>query len=150
MQLEKIHEELGLIADQIKRIIQFSMEKNGLNDKINENTLIDSHIYEELKVENADLELIKVLIHDYYLYIESGMREGHWVDEQYLIPWMVDKGIDTDNNTLYRIQWSIWKWGISPRPFLDDAWEMVEEEWSEWADEIYQLLMEDITDFFEN
>ena len=78
------------------------------------------------------------------------MRKGHWVDADYLLPWMVDKGIDTDNNTLYRIQWSIWKWGISPRPFLDDAWEMVDDYWDNWADEIYQLLMEDITDFFNN
>ena len=150
MQLEKIHEELGLIADQIRRIIQFSMEKNGLNDKINENTLIDSHIYEELKVENADLELIKVFIHDYYQYIESGMREGHWVNEEYLIPWMVDKGIPTDNNTLYRIQWSIWKWGISPRPFMEDAWEMVDEYWGDFADGIWRNMTEDIDDYFSN
>ena len=150
MQLEKIHEELGLIADQIRRIIQFSMEKNGLNDKVNENTLIDSHIYEELKVENADLELIKVFIHDYYQYIESGMREGHWVNEEYLIPWMVDKGIPTDNNTLYRIQWSIWKWGISPRPFMEDAWEMLDDYWEDFADGISRNMTEDIDDYFSN
>lgn len=150
MQIDKIHDELGLIAEQIKRIIQFSMEKNGINDKINENTLVDSHIYDELEVSENDLELIKVLIHDYYQNIESGMEEGQWVDEDYLIPWMVDKGIPTDNDTLYRIQWSIWKWGISPRPFLDDAWEMVDEYWSSWADDIISIMMEDIEDFFNN
>ena len=150
MQIEKIHEELALIAEQIKRIIQYSMEKNGVNDKIMANTLVDSHIYEDLEVKEEDEGLIKVLIHDYYQYIESGMREGHWVDADYLIPWMIDKGIPTDNNTLYRIQWSIWKWGISPRPFLDDAWEMVDEYWDDWADQIIEIMMEDIEDFMRN
>ena len=55
MQIEKIHEELGLIAEQVKRVIQLSMEKKNL---------VDSHIYDDLDVSNADLELIKVLIHD--------------------------------------------------------------------------------------
>lgn len=150
MQLDKLHEELGLIAEQVKRCIQASMEKNGVNDKINENTLIDSHIYDELDVSDVDLELIKVLINDYYQYIESGMEAGHWVDEEYLIPWMQDKGISTDNNTLWHIQDSIYRFGISPRPFLDDAWAMVEDYWDEWADGIFDILMEDIDDWFEN
>lgn len=150
MQLDKLHEELGLIAEQVKRCIQASMEKNGVNDKINENTLIDSHIYDELDVSDVDLELIKVLINNYYQYIESGMEPGHWVDEEYLLPWMQDKGIPTDNNTLLHIQDSIYRFGISPRPFLDDAWAMVEDYWDEWADGIFDILMEDINDWFEN
>lgn len=150
MQLDKLHEELGLIAEQVKRCIQASMEKNGVNDKINENTLIDSHIYDELDVSDVDLELIKVLINDYYQYIESGMEEGHWVDEEYLLPWMQDKGISTDNNALWHIQDSIYRFGISPRPFLDDAWAMVEDYWDEWADGIFDILMEDINDWFAN
>mgnify|MGYP006992072523 CR=1 FL=1 len=150
MQLDKLHEELGLIAEQVKRCIQASMEKNGVNDKINENTLIDSHIYDELDVSDVDLELIKVLINDYYEFIEGGMKPGHWVDEEYLLPWMQDKGIPTDNNTLLHIQDSIYRFGISPRPFLDDAWAMVEDYWDEWADGIFDILMEDINDWFEN
>lgn len=150
MQIEKIHEELGLIAKQVKRAIQWSMEKNGENDKVRKNTLVDSHIYDELNVSENDLEFIKILIHDYYQYIESGMESGHWVDEQYLIPWMIDKGIDTDNSTLWNIQYSIWKYGISPRPFMDDAWEMVDEYWDEWADSIVEIMFEDIEDFFDN
>ena len=150
MQLDKLHEELGLIAEQVKRCIQASMEKNGVNDKINENTLIDSHIYDELDVSDVDLELIKVLIYDYYQYIESGMEPGHWVDEEYLLPWMQDKGIPTDNNTLWHIQDSIYRFGISPRPFLDDAWAMVEDYWDDFADRIIEIMLEDITDFFNN
>ena len=79
MQIEKIHEELALIAEQIKRIIQYSMEKNGVNDKIMANTLVDSHIYEDLEVKEEDEGLIKVLIHDYYQYIESLARSHRMV-----------------------------------------------------------------------
>ena len=150
MQYDRLHEALGLLAEQVKRCIQASMEKNGVNDKINENTLIDSHIYDELDVSDVDLELIKVLINDYYQYIESGMEEGHWVDEEYLLPWMQDKGIPTDNNTLWHIQDSIYRFGISPRPFLDDAWAMVEDYWDDFADRIIEIMLEDITDFFNN
>lgn len=146
MQIEKLHEELGLIAEQVKRVIQWSMEKNGINDKIRSNTLVDSHIYDDLDVSNVDLELIKVLIHDYYQYIESGMESGHWVDEEYLIPWMADKGIPTDNDTLWHIQDSIYRYGISPRPFFDEAWEIIDDYWDNWADEIFNILTEDIED----
>lgn len=150
MQIEKLYEELGLIAEQVKRCIQASMEKNGVNDKVNRNTLIDSHIYEDLDVHVEDKELIQILIHDYYQYIESGMEAGHWVDEEYLIPWMRDKGIPCDNGEVWYIQNSIYKYGISPRPFLDDAWAMVDEYWDEWADGIFNILMEDIEDWFAN
>ena len=150
MQIEKLHDAIELIAEQVKRCIQWSMEKNGVNDKVNRNTLVDSHIYEDLDVSNDNLELINVLIHDYYQYIESGMEAGHWVDEEYLIPWMEDKGIPTDNDTLWHIQKSIYEFGISPRPFLEDAWEQVEEYWDGWADGIFEILMEDIEDWFGN
>ena len=141
MQIDKIHEELGLIAEQVKRVIQLSMEKKNL---------VDSHIYEDLDVSNADLELIKVLIHDYYQYIESGMEIGNWVDAEYLLPWMADKGIPTDNDTLWHIQNSIYLHGIKPRPFFDEAWEMIDDYWSNWADDIFNILMEDIDDWFNN
>lgn len=150
MQIEKIHEELGLIAEQVKRCIQYSMELNGVNDKVGRNTLVDSHIYDDLDVSNVDLELIKILIHDYYQYIESGMEAGHWVDEKYLLPWMEDKGIPTDNDTLWHIQNSIYEYGISPRPFMEDAFNMIDNYWDEWADRIIEIMMEDIEDWFNN
>lgn len=146
----KVEEEIGKLAEQIKRIIHYSMEKNGVNDKINENTLVDSHVYEDLEVNEEDVELIKVLIHDYYVYIESGMKAGHWVDAEYLLPWMIDKNIPTDNDTLWHIQDSIYRFGISPRPFLDEAWDDIDEYWDGFAEGVFAIMMEDIDDFFEN
>jgi len=150
MQLDKIYESLELLAENVKRCIQASMEKNGINDKIGVNTLIDSHIYDELDVSLSDIELIDILINNYYQYIESGTEPGHWVDEKYLLPWMEDKGISTDNNTLWHIQDSIYRFGISPRPFLDDAWQMVEEYWDDFAPKVFEILTDDLTDWFSN
>ena len=149
MDYSKLHEALGLLAEQAKRVIQASMEKNGVNDKINVNTLIDSHIYDEIDINVVDLEMVQVMVNDYYEYIEGGMEPGHWVDAEYLIPWMVDKGIETDNNTLWHIQDSIYKWGISPRPFIDDAFAMLDDYFDEFADGVIKILLEDIDDYFE-
>lgn len=149
MQIDKLYEALGLLAEQCKRVVQASMEKNGVNDKINVNTLIDSHLYEEIDTE-SDLEMVRFMVNDYYQYVESGMKPGHWVNEEYLIPWMIDKGISTDNNTLYNIQYSIYKWGISPRPFMEDAFEMIDDYFDEFADKVIEILLEDVVDWFSN
>lgn len=149
MQIEKLHEALGLLAEQAKRVIQASMEKNGENDKTNTNTLIDSHIYDDIDINVVDLDMVQVMVNDYYVYIEGGMEKGHWVDEQYLIPWMVDKGISTENNAVWFIQNSIYEYGISPRPFIDDAFKMLDEYFDEFADGVIQILLEDVDDWFE-
>lgn len=148
MQIDKLHEALGLLAEQAKRCFQLMMEKNGVNDKINVNTLVDSHLYDEIDLDIKDLDMINILINDYVEYVEGGMEAGHWVDADYLIPWMQDKGIPIDNNTLYNIQYSIWKWGISPRPFTEDAWSMVDEYFDNFADEVIKIMIEDVDDWF--
>lgn len=150
MQIEKIKEAFELLGEQCKRVIQWSMEKNGLNDKVNSNTLIDSHLYDEIGIDVKDMEMVSIFVNDYYKYVESGMKPGHWVDEDYLLPWMVDKGIPTDNYTLHSIQYSIWKWGITERPFMDDAWEELDNYFDEFADKIIEIMLEDIVDWFNN
>lgn len=149
MQYDKLHEAFGLLAEQAKRVIQASMEENGENAKTRTNTLIDSHIYEDIGINVKDFEMVQVMVNEYYEYIESGMKPGHWVDADYLIPWMVDKGIPTDNYTLQNIQYSIWKYGINERPFIDNAFDMLDEYFDEFADGVIKIMMEDVDDFFE-
>lgn len=150
MNLDDLYDAFDEFAGQARRCIQASMEKNGGNDKLHGyNTLIDSHIYEEIEVDVVSQELINVMVHDYIEYIESGMQPGHWVNEEYLLPWMVDKNIPTDNNTLYNIQYSIWKWGITPRPIMDDAWKMLDEYFEDFADKVIEILMTDVEEFFD-
>lgn len=143
-------EALRQIAFDIKRAIQFLMEsEKGINNKINENTLVDSHIYDELEVNQTDIGLYTILINDYVEYIESGMQPGHWVKEEYLLPWMAEKGIPTDNETLHKIQGSIYWYGIEPRPFIEDAFERIDSFWDDWADEIFESLCSELDIFFD-
>ena len=147
--IEKLREAFGLLAEQAKRVIQASMEKNGENDKTRTNTLIDSHIYDEIDINVVDLEMVQVMVNGYFKYIEWGMNPGNWVDEIYLIPWMQDKGMSTDNGEVWYIQKSIYEYGISPRPFIDDAFEMLDEYFDEFADGVINIMLEDIDDWFE-
>lgn len=147
-------ELLEQIAFDIKRAIQFLMEsEKGINRKINENTLVDSHIYDELEVTQADIGLYTILINGYVQYIESGMQPGHWLSnrvcEDYILPWMAEKGIPTDNETLRKIQGSIYWYGIEPRPFIEDAFERMDSFWSDWADEIFESLCAELDVFFD-
>ena len=150
MQLDKVYEALGLLAEQAKRCIQASMEENGENDKIGVNTLIDSHLYEDIGMNVVDVDMVEIIVNGYYKYVERGMNPGNWVDEKYLIPWMEDKGISTENNAVWFIQNSIYEHGISPRPFMDDAWEMLDDYFDNFADEVFEILLEDIDDWFNN
>lgn len=148
-------ELLEQIAFDIKRAIQFLMEsEKGINRKINENTLVDSHIYDELEVTQADMGLYTILINGYVQYIESGMQPGHWLSnrvcEDYILPWMAEKGIPTDNETLRKIQGSIYWYGIEPRPFIEDAFERMDSFWSDWADEIFESLCAELDVFFDD
>lgn len=143
-------EVIDQIAFDIKRAFQYLMEsERGINNKINENTLVDSHIYDELEVNQTDIGLYTILINDYVDYIESGMQPGHWVKEDYLIPWMVDKGIPTDNETIKKVQGSIYWYGIEPRPFVEDSFERIESFWDEWADELFESLCAELDIFFD-
>lgn len=140
---------LDKVASDIKLAVRVMMEsERGINDKVNKNTLVDSHIFNELEVNEADLGLYHLLVNDYVQYIESGMKEGHWVSEKYLLPWMADKGIPTDNETLRKIQGSIYWYGISPRPFMEDAFAMMDEYWDGWSDNIFNALCKPLDEFF--
>lgn len=151
MRKEELREILDKVAFDIKRAFQFMMESNlGINDKINENTLIDSHIYDELEVKEEDIGLYTLLINDYVEYIESGMKPGHWVNERYLLPWMADKGIPTDNDTLRKIQGSIYWYGISGRPFVEAALSEIDSYWDEWAENIFNALCAELDIFFDD
>lgn len=147
-------ELLEQIAFDIKRAFQYLMEsERGINNKINENTLVDSHIYDELEVTQADIGLYTILINGYVQYIESGMQPGHWLSnrvcEDYILPWMAEKGIPTDNETLRKIQGSIYWYGIEPRPFVEDSFERIESFWDEWADELFESLCAELDIFFD-
>ena len=149
MSIEQLRSVCDEFAVKIKEAIRLMMaSERGVNDKIGRNTLIDSHIYEDLECTQAEIGLFNVLINDYVVYIEGGMKPGHWVKEEYLLPWMAEKGIPTDNETLHKIQGSIYWYGISPRPFVDDSFDQIDQYWDDFADKLFETLCKPLDEFF--
>lgn len=149
MSIDELRGVCDEFAAKIKEAFHIMMaSEKGVNDKIGKNTLVDSHIYNELECTQAEIGLFNVLINDYVVYIESGMKPGHWVKEEYLLPWMAEKGIPTDNETLHKIQGSIYWYGISPRPFVDDSLDQIDQYWDDFADKLFEALCKPLDEFF--
>lgn len=143
MDLNKLHKELENLADTIKTTIRVAMEKYP-NIK-GENTLKDSDIYNELKSDAVDLDLVKVLIHDYYIFINDG---SHYTSTpppiEAILQWCKKKGIDTTNGEAWAIREAIFQRGIAARPFFDEAWEEIDGLFDDFADKVMEILLEDI------
>ncbi len=149
MSIEDLRSVCDEFAEKIKEAFRIMMaSERGVNDKVGRNTLVDSHIYNELDCTQGEIGLFTVLINYYVDYIESGMKPGHWVKEEYLLPWMAEKGIPTDNETLHKIQGSIYHYGISPRPFVDDSFDQIDQYWDDFADKLFEALCKPLDEFF--
>lgn len=152
--VKRIATAFKIFANQIKAIVKALMEERGINEKINENTLVNSHLWKELRTENDSFELIEFFINDYVQFVESGRRRGTKKRKkkmppiEALIPWARERHIPTDNGTLYVIARAIARDGIKPRPFLDDAWEELDKYWDDWSDAMFELLTEELDNFF--
>lgn len=136
MDLDKLHKELENLANTIKATIRASMEKYP--------NLSESNIYKELKSDAVGYDLIKVLIHDYYIYIENGRRSGSFPPPSAIAAWCKEIGIDDSNSTVYAICMSIYKGGIVARPFFDESWDEIDDLFDGFADRVMDILLEDI------
>ena len=149
MDTKRITTAFKIFANEIKVIVRALMEERGVNEKINENTLINSHLWNELRTENNSFELIEFFINDYVQFVESGRRPGAKMPPiSALVPWARERHIPTDNGTLYCIARAIARDGIKPRAFLDDAWEQVDAYWNGWSDSMFELLTEELDNYF--
>lgn len=147
LEIEHIKKELDAFKELIKASIRTVMDSDmGVNDKINRNTLSDSQLYANLEFD-VDGTVAYELVQQYLQYIESGMKEGHWVKAEYLLPWMQRRGIPTDNDTLARIQGSIYWYGISPRPIWGTAMEVLDAYWDGWSDMLFNAIIKEFDEY---
>ena len=140
------------IGKDIAKIVRTVMESNvGINPKVGVNTLSNSNLYNDLSViatNDGDL-VFDLMLNDYLTFIESGRRKGAKMPPvEPIIRWCRQKGISTDNSTVYLIRRAISRDGIKARPFMVHVFEEIDREWDSWADEIFKLIMEEIDKFF--
>jgi hypothetical protein len=140
------------IGKDIAKIVRTVMESNvGINPKVGVNTLSNSNLYNDLSViatNDGDL-VFDLMLNDYLTFIESGRRKGAKMPPvEPIIRWCRQKGISTDNSTVYLIRRAISRDGIKARPFMVHVFEEIDREWDSWADEIFNLIMDEIDKFF--
>lgn len=137
MDLNKIYDAFNKLAETVKTIIKASMVENGIAE--------DSHIVEDLKTEAVGMDLVKVLIHDYYAYINNG---SHYT--QYPPPvdairaWCEEKLHTTDNSVVFAVREAIFKRGIKARPFMGDVITAIDDLYESFGDEVFEIFCEEI------
>ena len=149
--LDKI---IRVIANDILSIARMVLESNNLiNEKVGRNTIApDSDLYKTLQVKaTSDGDIVfDLMLNDYLVFIESGRRAGaKFPPVEPIVRWARKRGIPTDNNTIFLIRRAISRDGIAPRPFMAYIFEEMDYRWYEnWADEIFEKIMEQIDNFF--
>ena len=137
MDLNKIYEAFKKLAETVKTVIKTSMVENGIAE--------DSHIVEDLKTEAVGMDLVKVLIHDYYAYINNG---SHYT--QYPPPidairaWCEEKLHTTDNSVVFAVREAIFKRGLKARPFMGDIISAIDDLYESFGDEVFEIFCEEI------
>ena len=148
--LTRIMQEMGR---DIAKLVRMVMESNvGINGKVGKNTLKDSDIYRELSVyATSDGDLVMdIMLNDYIQYIENGRRKGAKMPPvEPIVRWCREKGIPTDNSTIFLIRRAISRDGIEPRPIMAKVFEEMDNKWDNgWADRLFDVIMEQLNKFF--
>lgn len=141
-----------LILEDIKALFQLIMEDDrfGTNRKVNINTLKDSNVHDDVDVILND-NIFSLYYNDYLDYIQYGRKpKARKVPIKALYDWAVRKGIPTDNNTLYAIRESIYKYGIPSRPILSVFTQQLDREWDNtWSDKLFNEITKELEKYFE-
>ena len=149
MEISKIVMEF---SKDIMALVRMVMESNvGINSKVGVNTLVNSNIYKTLSVKatnDGDL-VFDIILNDYLVFIENGRRKGAKMPPvEPIVRWCKQKGIPTDNSTIYLIRRAISRDGIKARPFMAHVMEELDREWDGVADEIFNVIIQEIDKFF--
>lgn len=137
----------------IAALVRMVMDSNvGVNQKVGRNTLSDSDIYRTLSVRatnDGDL-VMDIVLNDYIQYIESGRRKGaKFPPVEPIVRWCKEKGIPSDNSTIFLIRRAIARDGIAPRPIMAKVFDELDRAWdNEWSDKLFDIIMETINKFF--
>lgn len=140
----RLHRELNILGEQICTVFKAILASNlGINKKTGTNTLIDSDLYNSIDY-NVHSNVVDIIVNHYVVYVNSGLSRGVWVPIRALRDWAFKKGLPTDNSFVYAVQRSIYNEGIPARPVLDAFESQIDKVWSDWADNIFVELTNEI------
>lgn len=137
MDLNKIHDAFNELAETVKTIIKTSMVDAGVDE--------DAHIVEDLKSEAVGMDLVKVMIHDYYANINNG---SHYTTKhppfQAIRDWCEEKLNTTDNSVVFAVREAIFQRGLKARPFMGDIILAIDDLYESFGDEVFEIFCEEV------
>ena len=150
---EQIKRTVEAIKEDILALFQLILEDDsvGMNTKIQKNTLADSKLHDDAKVEVTDNFTFN-LFHNFYLeYIERGRKpEETKVPVGELLKWADRKGLSTDNKFIFAVRNSIWKKGIPARQILKPFSDEMDKCWDDWSQELFMAITAELDNYFKS
>lgn len=148
---------INAIADDILELSKSIFDRNdiGTNRKTGKNTLKESALSDSIKVEVSNMGesvVIRALFDNYIDYIENGRKpqSGKQPPIDALRDWALERGIPTDNSTLFLIGRAIWRDGYQGRPVLFTLEEEIDKLMDEkWADRLLESLTKELEKQFD-
>ena len=115
-----MNELVKYIKEEILALFRLILESEyGINEKVGRNTLADSNLHKEAKVESNTPNEYLLFYNDYLEAIEKGRKPfTEKVSVQALVSWAKRKSIPSDSKTIYAIRESIYRYGIKGREIL--------------------------------
>lgn len=131
---------MKVLQDELYILIEYSMKQKGLGQ---------SDLLNKARINISD-NLFLLIFPDYIDYVNSGRRpNAKMPPADAIINWCRQKGIPTDNNTVWRIRQGIAKQGIKARPVLDMIFDLAENEWmTDWSQRVFNEIIEELINWF--
>lgn len=137
MDLNKIYDAFNELAETVKTIIRTAMIENGVSE--------DAHIVEDLKSEAVGMDLVKVMIHDYYSYINNGSHYTQYPPPiEAIRSWCEEKLNTTDNSVVFAVREAIFQRGLKARPFMGDIILAIDDLYDSFGDEVFEIFCEEV------
>lgn len=131
---------MKVLQDELYILIEYSMKQKGLGQ---------SDLLDKAKINISD-NIFLLIFPDYIDYVNSGRRpNAKMPPADAIINWCRQKGIPTDNNTVWKIRQGIAKQGIKARPVLDMIFDLAENEWmTDWSQRVFNEIIEELINWF--
>lgn len=131
---------MKVLQDELYILIEYSMKQKGLGQ---------SDLLNKARIDISD-NIFLLIFPDYIDYVNSGRRpNAKMPPADAIINWCRQKGIPTDNNTVWRIRQGIAKQGIKARPVLDMIFDLAENEWmTDWSQRVFNEIIEELINWF--
>lgn len=157
MSADGVNMAIGKIADDLLALANAVLEDDSIstNVKVGRNTLKDSALRNDLAATisqtNGEDPIIKALFNNYVVFLEWDRPPKYKKRPPIgvLKEWAAKNGIPTDADTLYRISYAIWRDGHKGRPIFATMDKELDGLFTDdWADELYDALLDNMEKLF--